>query len=260
MRPAVYRYGRHTDQFGELWLPDGAADRTGDGPAAAGTVVLLHGGFWRARYSASLGWPLAADLAGRGYAVWNLEYRRVGLGGGWPATFTDVAAGIDLLARLPVDSSRVVAIGHSAGGHLATWAAGRAKLPAGAPGAVPLVELTAVVAQAGVLWLADGARGGLGGTAVGDLMGGGPDDLPESYRLADPSAALPLRRSVLCVHARGDTEVPFTQSARYVEAALRVGAPARLLEAPGDHYTLIDPSAPAWSLVVDALPELFAAG
>lgn len=127
VRPRVHRYGRNTDQFGELWLPAAGA-------SPIGTVVLLHGGFWRARYSVSLGWPLAVDLAGRGYAVWNLEYRRVGKGGGWPATFADVAAGIDLLATLPVDTSRLVAIGHSAGGHLATWAAGRAGLPPGAPG------------------------------------------------------------------------------------------------------------------------------
>jgi len=124
--PVIHRYGAEPAQFGELWLPDGAP---------AGTVVVIHGGFWRARYDLSLGRPLAADLAARGYAAWNLEYRRALAGGGWPATFEDVAAGIDLLATLPVDSSRVVAVGHSAGGHLAAWAAGRAKLPPGAPGA-----------------------------------------------------------------------------------------------------------------------------
>ncbi|OHV38485.1 MULTISPECIES: alpha/beta hydrolase family protein [Pseudofrankia] len=262
MRPVIRKYGPDPAQFGELWLPDATAgsSATAGGSATAGTVVVVHGGFWRARYGASLGWPLAADLVRRGYAVWNLEYRRVGLGGGWPATFADVAAGMDLLADLPVDSSRVVAIGHSAGGQLATWAAGRAKLPATAAGAGPRVELTAVVSLAGALWLADCARDGVGGTAALDLMGGGPDDLPARYRLADPSAAVPLRVPVVCVHARADDEVPFDQSARYVEAATSAGAPASLLEAAGDHYTLVDPSAPDWSLVVDTLPGLLGTG
>jgi acetyl esterase/lipase len=256
MRPAVYRYGRHTDQFGELWRPDEAAA----GRAPRGTVVILHGGFWRVRYGASLGRPLAADLVRRGYPVWNLEYRRVGRGGGWPATFADVAAGIDQLAQLPtelaIDTSRVVAVGHSAGGHLAAWAAGRAALPVGSPGAAPRVRLTGVVAQAGVLWLADSARAGVGGTAARDLMGGGPDDLPERYRLVDPAAAIPPPVPVLCVHARSDDEVPFDQSARYVEAAVGAGGPVSLAEAAGDHYTLIDPSSSDWSLVIDALPGL----
>src|ERR1700677_1310495 len=124
-RMKVFRYGAEPEQFGELWLP---------AAPATGTVVVVHGGFWRARYDLSLGRPLAADLAARGYAAWNLEYRRSGGGGGWPTTFEDVAAGIDLLAALPVETSRVVAVGHSAGGHLGVWAAGRAGLPAGAPG------------------------------------------------------------------------------------------------------------------------------
>src|ERR1700722_10063947 len=136
--PAIHRYGTDPAQFGELWLPAGAA---------AGTVVVIHGGFWRARYGLSLGRPLAADLAARGYAAWNLEYRRSGGGGGWPATFADVAGGIDLLATVPVDTSRVVAVGHSAGGQLGVWAAGRAGLPDGAPGARPRVAVTGVVSQ-----------------------------------------------------------------------------------------------------------------
>jgi acetyl esterase/lipase len=104
-------------------------------------AVLIHGGFWRARYSLRLEDRLAADLAGRGWGVWNLEYRRLGRlsCGGWPATFEDIAAGIDHLGKLeePLDPARVVAIGHSAGGQLALWAAARPGLPAGAPGADP---------------------------------------------------------------------------------------------------------------------------
>jgi acetyl esterase/lipase len=246
-QPVCYPYGPDPAQYGELWLP---------GDSAAGTVVIVHGGFWRARYDLSLGRPLAADLAGRGYAVWNLEYRRVGAGGGWPTTFEDIAAGIDLLADLPVGTCRVVAIGHSAGGHLAAWAAGRARLEPGTPGAEPRVALTAVVAQAGVLALADCAREGVGGTAALDLMGGGPRDLPERYLLADPMAALPPTASVLCVHSRADEDVPFRYSDRYVQATVRAGGTAYLQETRGDHFTLIDPGSPDWQAVVDALPGL----
>jgi acetyl esterase/lipase len=261
-RPAVHRYGAHPAQFGELWLPDPATHAG----APLGTVVIIHGGFWRARYDLSLGRPLAADLAARGYAAWNLEYRRALAGGGWPGTFEDVAAGLDLLATLslstgrPVDTSAVIAVGHSAGGHLAAWAAGRAKLPPGAPGAPgadgSYVALAGVIAQAGVLALADCARERVGGTAAPDLMGGGPADRPDEYRLADPVAAVPVTAPVLCLHSRGDDDVPFSYSERYVAAARAAGGRAGLVELSGDHFTLIDPKAPDWAEVIAALPGL----
>ena len=245
--PVIHRYGADLAQFGELWLPDGPA---------AGTVVVIHGGFWRARYDLSLGRPLAADLAARGYAAWNLEYRRALAGGGWPGTFEDVAAGIDLLATLPVDTSRVVAAGHSAGGHLAAWAAGRAKLPPGAPGENPAVAVRGVIAQAGVLALADCAREHVGGTAALDLMGGGPDELPDEYRLADPIAAVPIPAPVVCLHSRADADVPYSYSERYVAAATAAGGRASLVELTGDHFTLIDPASADWAAAIAALPTL----
>ncbi len=246
MSPTPIAYGSEPDQFGELWLPSG--------PRQAGTVVIIHGGFWRAAYDLSLGRALAADLVGRGYSVWNLEYRRVGAGGGWPATFADVAAGIDFLAGLEVDTSAVAAIGHSAGGQLATWAAGRDRLPAGAPGGPPRVALTAVAAQAGVLALAEAALHAVGGTAAPDLMGGLPDAVPERYRLADPLAVAPLAVPVCCLHSRADATVPFEQSVRYVEAA--AGGGARLVEVPGEHMAHLDPDSAAWRAVRQTLPEL----
>jgi acetyl esterase/lipase len=258
--PVIHRYGGDPAQFGELWLPE---------RASAGTVVVIHGGFWRARYDLSLGRPLAADLAARGYAAWNLEYRRALAGGGWPETFDDVAAGIDLLAKLPVDTSKVVAVGHSAGGHLSAWAAGRGKLPRGAPGAPAggdqgpaggsrraFVAVTGVVSQAGVLALADCARERVGGTAALDLMGAGPDQLPAEYRLADPIAAVPLDAPVLCLHSRGDADVPYSYSERYVAAATAAGGRATLTETRGDHFTLIDPASADWAAAIAALPAL----
>ncbi|MCU1658520.1 MAG: hypothetical protein JWO57_3176 [Pseudonocardiales bacterium] len=241
-------YGPDPSQFGELYRPSGARS-----PA---TVVVIHGGFWRRAYGLELGRPLARDLAGSGYLVWNLEYRRVGGGGGWPTTLEDVAAGIDHLATLDVDVSRVVTIGHSAGGHLAVWAAGRAGLPSDAPGASPRVDVTAAIAQAGVLDLTTAAGAGVGGTAVPDLLGGPPDEVPGRYAIADPIRRVPLPAPVLCVHSRADAEVPFAQSAAYVAAATAAGGRATLCETGGDHYTPIDPTQPDWQLVVEALPAL----
>ena len=180
----------------------------------------------------------------------------MGKGGGGPATLEDVAAGIDSLAGLDVDSSRVVAIGHSAGGHLAVWAAGRGKLRDGAPGAVPRVNLTGVVSQAGVLALYSCAAHALGGDAARMLMGGMPDELPDQYRIADPLAAVPIPAPVMCVHAPADDVVPLGQSVEYVTAATAAGGTATLHEVAGDHFTLIDPTSTAWALVVDALSEL----
>jgi acetyl esterase/lipase len=219
-----------------------------------GTVVVIHGGFWRSAHNLSLGRPLAADLARRGYTAWNLEYRRVGNGGGWPHTAADVAAGIDLLVTLDVDTAKVMAIGHSAGGHLAVWAAGRSKLPAGAPGFAPQVALTGVVAQAAVLDLATAAGTEVGATAVPDFLGGPPT--PQMYALADPIRQVPLAAPVLCVHSPGDEIVPIAQSAAYVAAAMRAGGRATLHETTGDHFTLIDPTSADWRIVVDALPGL----
>jgi acetyl esterase/lipase len=246
-----HAYGDHPAQFGELTVPHA--------PRRPGTVVVLHGGFWKAEYDLSLGRPLAADLVARGYAVWNLEYRRVGDGGGWPATFEDVAAGIDALADLDVDAAHVVTIGHSAGGHLALWAAGRAKLLDGAVGAAPRVAVTGVVSQAGVLSLVSCAEQAVGGTAASGLMGGMPGELPERYRIGDPLAAVPIPAPVLCVHARSDDVVPFSQSVEYVDAATRAGGHATLREVAGDHFTVIDPTSSAWTVVVDALPDLMSA-
>jgi acetyl esterase/lipase len=243
-----FQYGADEAQFGELWRPSGQP--------RPGVVIVIHGGFWRAAHDLSLGRPLAADLAARGHVVWNLEYRRVGGGGGWPATLADVAAGVDLLADLGVDTSAAVTVGHSAGGHLAVWAALRPLLPAGAVGASPRVRVSAVVSQAGVLDLAAAALDRVGGTAVPDLLDGLPRDVPDRYAVADPMAHLPLPAPVLCVHSRADESVPFRLSEAYVAAALRTGGEAQLREVAGDHMSLIDPAGPAWQLVAEALPAL----
>jgi len=236
--PRRISYGSDPAQFGELYLPQRAEH--------PGTVVIVHGGFWRARYALDLGRPLAADLVAHGFAAWNIEFRRVGNGGGWPTTAGDVAAAIDRLAELDVDTTRVVAVGHSAGGHLAVWAAGRAEA------AVPLAG---TVSQAGVLDLVAAHRERLGSGAVDAFVGGSPDEFPEQYLAADPLRAAPLDVPVLCVHARADDTVPISQSEAYVAAA---AGRASLRIEPGDHFTVIDPQHRSWAVVRDALPDLLA--
>jgi acetyl esterase/lipase len=244
MKAVRHAYGDGPDQYVELYRPSGRALR--------GTIVVLHGGFWRAGYDASLGRELAADLADRGWTSVNLEYRPSDRGG-WTGTFDDVAAGVDALGDLDVDTGNVVTVGHSAGGQLAVWAAGRGDLPASAPGAAPRVSPTGTIAQAGVLDLATAARTRIGGRSVPKLLGGMPEEVPERYAIADPIARLPLSVPVVCVHSRADELVPFAQSQAYVTAA---GVSARLVEVDGDHFAHLKPNSSAWAAVVEALPGL----
>ncbi len=250
--PVRHFYGPDPSQFADLHLPAGQR--------RPGTVVLIHGGWWGPQYGAGHLDAVAADLAGRGWVAWNIEYRRLDLGGGYPSTLLDAAAAVDHLATLEdVNTERVVAVGHSAGGHLATWAAGRSKLAAGAPGAGPAVDIVAAISLAGVVDLGAAAREKLGhGAAIG-FMGGGPGERPERYAVADPLSQVPIPAVVRCVHARADDRVPFAQSVTYVEAARAAGQDARLLEVDGDHFSVADASAPTWPTVIKALEELMGA-
>jgi acetyl esterase/lipase len=216
-------------------------------------AVLIHGGFWREPYRRDLMAPLAADLVGRGLATANLEYRRVGGTGGWPGTLADVAAGIDHLADLDdprLDLDRVTAIGHSAGGHLAVWAAVRTRLAAGRLGAGPRVRPAAVVTLAGVNDLGAAAADGLGDGATQALLGGGPDTVPDRYEVADPARHLPPPVRLLAVHGDADRDVPREQSERFVTAVRAHGGDAELALVPGGHLDVIDPASPAWERVV----------
>jgi acetyl esterase/lipase len=205
-------------------------------------------------------WTRQAPIPATDPVTWNIEYRRLGRGGGYPSTLQDVAAAIDHLATLAdADSGRVAAIGHSAGGHLATWAAGRTKLPPGAPGAAPVINLVGVISLAGVLDLRTAAREKIGNGAAIDLMGGDPDQLPERYAVADPLARVPIGAAVRCIHTQADDRVPYAQSVTYVAAARAAGQDARLLQVDGDHFSVADATAPAWPATVSQLEELLGA-
>lgn len=227
-------YGTDAQQFAELTRPDGPSK---------GVVVVIHGGFWQAQYDLSLGRPLAVALAASGWTAYNIEYRRVGNGGGWPTTFDDVSAAIDALAGVDdLDTSRVITLGHSAGGHLAVLAASRRD---------PVVAVTAAVSQAGVLDLAAASRDDLGGGAVARLLA------PESVvRAADPTALVPVSVPVRCIHGRSDDVVPLSQSTDYVDRATASGGDAELVVVDGDHFTVIDTGSTAWTATLRLLDEL----
>ena len=240
----TYRYGPDPSQIADLHTP-----ASGSGWPVA---VVIHGGFWRARYDRTLMEPLCADLAGRGWAAWNLEYRRIGPGGsgGWPQTFDDVGVGIDQLARLnvPIDVGRVVAIGHSAGGHLALWAASRGQTQ---------VALYAVVGQAAVTDLAQAARLHLSDGAAQELLGGAPADVPERYAAASPVQRLPLGVPTLLVHGAADDTVPVSFSLEFHAAAVAAGDACDLEVAERDgHFEHIDPASAAWATVTRWLQAL----
>lgn len=247
-----YRYAdAHRCQRAELWLPRG--------PGPHPVVVMIHGGSWVAGYTKVVMRGIAGDVARRGWAAWNIEYRRIGRGqgGGWPNTFADVATAIDHLCAVdaPLDLDRVTVIGHSAGGLLALWAAGRDTLPSDAPGANPKIKPAGAVSQAGVNDLATSYRETQGG-AVGWLMGGSPDDLPDRYALADPMSRVPLAMPVLLVHGREDQTVSIRRSRNYAAAARAAGGEVQLIEVPGEdggHRQHVDPDSVAWGHVTQWL-------
>ena len=260
--PTTLRYGPDPAQYAQLHLPP-----TGPAAGPLPVVVVLHGGYWRAQYGLELGTPLAVDLTNAGVAALNVEYRRVGAGGGFPTTLDDVAAAVDLVAGAAaegalragrsLDPRRVVLLGHSAGGQLAVWAASRSRLQAPASGAAPKVAARGVVSQAGVLDLVAGADQGLGGGAVVDLLGGPPTTQAARYAVASPAALVPAPCPVVCVHGTADTTVPPDQSRRYVDAALAARGQGRLRMLDGvDHFRLIDPADPAWHAVRDEVMGL----
>jgi acetyl esterase/lipase len=249
----TYSYGPDRSQRADLYLPRGAGTHP--------VMILIHGGSWTARYGRIVMRGLAGDLLRRGWAVWNIEYRRVGNGGGWPATFADVAAAIDYLAGVaaPLDLDRVSVLGHSAGGHLALWAAARERLPADAPGhldGAPRVPLQRVIAQAAVCDLTDAYRRWHGG-AVQALMGAAPQDAPERYASADPMQLLPLSMPALLVHGTLDETVSVKLSRGYERADRAAGGAVELVEIAGEagrHRAHIDPRGEAWAAVIARLP------
>jgi acetyl esterase/lipase len=248
-------YGSGPQQFGELWVPRGA----GPHPVA----VVIHGGCWSAEYGEGHIRPVCAALARAGVAAWCLEYRRVGdTGGGWPGTFEDVARGADHLRTIAttrrLDLSRVVAVGHSAGGHLALWLGGRGRLSATDPlrGQEPLA-LRGIVGLAPIADLGRAAAEHVCGEAVPSLLGGSPEAQAKRYAVASPIGLLPLGVAQEIVHGREDRIVPVGLSQAYVAAARAKGDAARLTVVEGaGHFDVIAPTSKAWPRVEEAVRAL----
>ena len=227
-------YGDDENQFFELWRPKE------EKPALA---VFIHGGFWRAKYDLHHADSFCAALAAKGVAVANLEYRRVGQpGGGWPGTFEDVVAGVQL-ASARIGRAPIV-VGHSAGGHLALRLAGE-------PGA-----LQAVVALAPVADLRLAYELNLSNGAVVEFLGGTPESTPDRYDEACASRYRPLVRTVI-IHGSRDADVPIALSQAFVQARKNDPEPPSLIEMPdAGHMVLVDPQSPAGSMVIEVVRRM----
>jgi acetyl esterase/lipase len=257
-------YGPDASQFGDLWLP------TQRGPLGAPVVVFFHGGWWKSEYDLGYAGQLCASVRQQGIACWSVEYRRRGsTGGGWPNTFLDAAAGFDFLAQLakmyPLDLSRVMTMGHSAGGHLAFWIAGRhhvdphseigkQSLQVPLRGTIALggaVDLRLTIDLSGYLSFAHDKH------EVFGLMGGRPADLPQRYQAGNPGDLLPFHIPQILIQGDEDDQIPPELPDRWVDLARHHGDVATAHLLPGaDHFDVANAESRAWPVVLDAVRKL----
>jgi len=239
----TFCYGSQSSQEGDLYLPS---------VLPCPILCLLHGGFWRMPYGRDELTLVAKDLASRGYAVWNVEYRRLGApGGGWPGTFDDVASAIDYLAILEADGidldlKHVIVAGHSAGGQLALWIAAQNK--SGGAFARTRVHPVAAVGLAPISDLASACRLGVGKGAVREFLGGLPSLHPDRYAATSPIQLLPLGVNQLIIHGVRDEALPVDLSRKYVETARKSGDNIEFVELPdAGHMDFLDPTSKAYA-------------
>ena len=238
-------YGSDAEQFGDLYLP-----KITDKPFPV--IVLLHGGCWRAAHSLLQLGGLCKSLNTLGYAVWNLEYRRLGNGGGWPTTFKDVAKGTDYLKGISeeyaLDLSNVITVGHSAGGHLALWLASRTQLPIeGDLYTQNSLKVCAVLSLAGIPNLEIAVAQNICRGACEELMGGLPDEYPERYKQGSPHRL--SITDIPQIHILGELDpiVPLD----YLETALKQQQDPYTLEIIPNigHFEMVMPETDSWPYI-----------
>ena len=250
-------YGDLPDQFCDLYLPEGFSEAH-----SLPTILLIHGGCWLAEFPLDGIAAAARRLSAEGWIVWSIEYRRLGNGGGWPTTFTDVAAAADhlriLAEAVPIDLENVIVVGHSAGGHLAAWLAGRKNLPAGSElwTSRPL-ELRGMISLAGITDLERAMAEDLCGDAPERLIGA--DDQRHEVQLtqASPSCLYPF--GLPQIHIVGDSD-PYVQAsyvAAVVEQASVQGEDVELvLVSPVGHFEVVVPDSPIFAQVIAEIQKL----
>lgn len=250
-------YGEYPSQFGVLRIPKLSK--------RCPVIVTIHGGFWKSKYGLEELDPLDEDLVQRGYATWNIEYRRVGEDeGGWKGTFHDVIDAVNQLSelekRFPLDLSRVIILGHSAGGHLALWLGSRFNIQKDELGDPLRIPVRGVLSLAGVsdlrkMWKTDIENGV--SSPVEALIGGTPQDFPDRYLLSSPIELLPLNTEQILVHGDLDCDVPVELSVEYHRQAIKMGNRVNLIVLPGiEHFQIIDPMSSAWNSVIESLEVL----
>ena len=232
-------YGAERSQFIDFRFPASHA--------ADAIVIMIHGGFWRQKHDLAHAGHLCAALTACGLTTANIEYRRVGEpGGGWPGTFDDVQSAIQSVRTHHGNGNDkpAVVVGHSAGGHLALWAATQQQ------------DLAAVVALAPVACLRTAWQQRLGDGAVADFLGGAPDAVPDRYHFACASEHSTRTRRVL-IHGTADDVVPLSISRDYVRARAAESEAIKLIELPGaDHFDVIDPRSAPGAIVVREIRNL----
>lgn len=267
--PADHRipFGPTPAQFGDLWLPAIGDDRRFP------LVVFFHGGWWESGYDLGYAGYLCQALKRAGIAVWSVEYRRLGAtGGGWPATFHDAAAGFEWVSTLassyPIDLSRVMTMGHSAGAHLAFWLAGREHVSSGSPllltppriAPVGTIALAGVVDLRAAIRLSTGSRFGHVPGRIRRFMGGLPAEQPQRYREGDPGELRPLPLRQLLIQGSADDQIPPELPHVWAKESLRLGQKAEVTIIPGaTHLDVVDPRSKAWPVVISEIVAFFKA-
>ncbi|MDO5619026.1 prolyl oligopeptidase family serine peptidase [Kocuria sp.] len=238
--PVTLAYGQASDrQYGELTVPLGLPENI-----KVPVLMVLHGGSWQATSTLHYMRAMARNMASYGIATWNVEYRGIGGGGGWPNTFVDVAAAMDFVPKLAehigrrIDRQRFFLTGHSAGGHLATWAASRHMRGSEQPGGRPVIRPAACVSYAGVYDLTFAQRSGH--RHMVNLMGGTPSQVPQNYTLASPIHNIPQDVRFVCCHGTADSVVPINQTYNYAAVGEQDGNPAETV-------ILLDTEHSAWA-------------